>query len=98
MAWRGRLKTYTGTEEDARVMKNITGFAFNFTREVIIELDGPGFHAYCPALKGLHTCGNTKEEALRNVSDACTAYLLSLIKHGDSIPVGIVRDNEKEQP
>ena len=66
------------------------GFRF----EVIVEPDETDFHAYCPALKGLHTCGNTEKEALENAADACAAYLLSLIKHGDSIPVGIVIANK----
>jgi len=38
--------------------------------EIFIEPDGDGFHAYCPALKGLHTCGDTEEEALENAKDA----------------------------
>ncbi len=68
-----------------------------FRIEVIIEPDGTTFHAYCPALKGLHTCGDTEEEALQNARDAAMAYLESLIKHGDPIPVGIiVREEPKE--
>ncbi|MBA7490765.1 hypothetical protein ES702_01308 [subsurface metagenome] len=62
----------------------------NYRIQVIIEPDGPGFHAYCPALEGLHTCGETEEEALKNAKDAISAYLQSLIKHNDPIPVGIL--------
>ena len=54
---------------------------------VVIEPDGEGFHAFCPALKGLHVSGATEEEALVNVRDAATAYLRSLIRHGDPIPL-----------
>ncbi len=43
--------------------------------DVIIEPDEPGFHAYCPALKGLHVGGDTAEEALQNARDAITAYV-----------------------
>ena len=50
---------------------------------VVIEPDGDGFHAYCPALKGLHTCGETEQEALENAKDTAIAYLRSLVKHGD---------------
>jgi predicted RNase H-like HicB family nuclease len=57
---------------------------------VIIEPDGDSFHAYCPALKGLHSSGDTEEEALQNARDAAMAYLRSLIKHGDPLPVGCV--------
>jgi len=60
-----------------------------FTIDVIIEPDGDEFHAYCPGLKGLHTCGSTEEEALQNAKDAAVAYLVSLMKHGDPIPIGI---------
>ncbi len=65
-----------------------------FRIEVVIDPDDGGFHAYCPALKGLHTCGDTKEEALQNARDAAIAYLQSLIKHGDPIPVGIIMQRE----
>ena len=63
-----------------------------FQVEIIVEPDGDEYHAYCPALKGLHACGETVEEALSNARDAATAYIESLIKHGDPIPVGVVID------
>ena len=50
--------------------------------KIIIEPDGNSFHAYCPSLPGLHTCGNTEEEALSNVKDAIKAYVQSITKHG----------------
>ena len=61
-----------------------------FRLGIVVEPDEVGFHAYCPALKGLHTCGDTEDEALQNAKDAAIAYLHSLIKHGDPIPLGIV--------
>jgi len=67
---------------------------FEFEVGIFVEPDENGFHAYCPALRGLHTCGDTEEEALSNAADAATAYLRSLIKHGDPIPVGIVATEE----
>ena len=63
-----------------------------FQVEIIVEPDGDEYHSYCPALKGLHACGETVEEALSNARDAATAYIESLIKHGDPIPVGVVID------
>ena len=63
-----------------------------FQVEIIVEPDGDEYHAYCPALKGLHACGETVKEALSNARDAATAYIESLIKHGDPIPVGVVID------
>jgi predicted RNase H-like HicB family nuclease len=67
-----------------------------FKIDIIVEPDDGGFHAYCPALKGLHTAGDTKEEALQNAKDAAIAYLESLIKHNDPIPVGIIMRKEVE--
>jgi len=73
--------------------KPIIGFKI----EVIVEPDEIGFRAYCPALKGLHTCGDTAEEALENARDAAVAYLESLMKHGDPIPVGIMMREEVKE-
>jgi predicted RNase H-like HicB family nuclease len=53
---------------------------------VIIEPDEPGYHAFCPALAGCHTCGETVEEAMRNIQEAVTAYCESLRKHGEPLP------------
>ncbi|MFA5186734.1 MAG: type II toxin-antitoxin system HicB family antitoxin [Patescibacteria group bacterium] len=65
-----------------------------FRIEVVVEPDGDTFHAYCPALKGLHTCGDTEEGAIQNAKDAAVAYLESSMKHGDSIPLGIMVQDE----
>lgn len=68
------------------VLNRVLGFRI----DIIVEPDEYGFHAYCPALKGLHVHGNTTEEARDNAKEAAIAYLQSLMKHGDPIPVGIV--------
>ncbi|MFA5309204.1 MAG: type II toxin-antitoxin system HicB family antitoxin [Dehalococcoidales bacterium] len=60
-----------------------------FKIEIVIEPDEGGYHAYCPALKGLHTSGETREEALQNARETAIVYLESLIKHGEPIPVGV---------
>jgi len=59
-----------------------------FELVIVVEPDEDGYYAYCPALKGLHVGGKTKEEALENAKEGAIAYLLSLIKHGDPIPIG----------
>ncbi|MCH8864428.1 MAG: type II toxin-antitoxin system HicB family antitoxin [Chloroflexi bacterium] len=66
--------------------KPIIGFKI----EIIVEPDDGGFHGYCPVLQGLHVSGDTEEEAVQNAKDAAIAYLESLIKHGDSIPIGVI--------
>ena len=60
-----------------------------FRLTIVVESDGTEFHAYCLTLKGLHTSGETEEEALQNAKDAAIAYLQSLIKHNDPIPLGV---------
>ncbi len=60
-----------------------------FTVEIRVEPDGEEYHAYCPALKGLHTCGATEQEAVEHAADAAIAYLQSLLKHGDPVPLHV---------
>jgi predicted RNase H-like HicB family nuclease len=55
---------------------------------VIIEKDGESFHAFCPALKGLHVDGSTEQEALENAVRAAHVYVDSLVRHGDPLPIG----------
>lgn len=54
---------------------------------VILEREEEGgYHAFCPALKGCHTQGDTLDEALANVREAIEAYLESLRAHGEPLP------------
>ncbi len=46
---------------------------------VILEPEAEGgYHIWCLALKGCHSQGETKEEALANIREAIAAYLESL--------------------
>ena len=65
----------------------------NFT--IIIEPDDAGFHAYAPALKGLHVDGTTEKEALQNAATAVLCYLESLSAHGEPLPA-LERTREKQ--
>ena len=69
--------------------------SIEFKIDFIVKPDEGNFHAYCPALKGLHVGGETREEALQNARDAAIAYLESLIKHGDPIPLRVVKRESK---
>ena len=52
-----------------------------FSFRTIIEPDDPkGYHGFVPALKGLHTCGETIEEVKMNLKDAIRCHLSGLIK------------------
>ena len=45
-----------------------------------------GYVAYCPALKGCHSQGESLEEATDNIREAIEAYLKSVKAHGEPIP------------
>jgi predicted RNase H-like HicB family nuclease len=45
---------------------------------VVIEKDEFGYYAYCPALEGCHTQGDTMEEAEINIREAISLYLSTL--------------------
>jgi len=58
-----------------------------------------GFVAFCPALPGLVTEGDTLDHARERVTEAIEAYLESLRKDGQPIPADkpIALDPVKEQ-
>lgn len=45
------------------------------------------WHAYCPALKGCHTWGHSREEAIANCREAVDLYVQDLIEAGEPVPV-----------
>jgi len=45
---------------------------------VIIEKDEFGYYAYCPALEGCQTQGNSPEEIEANIKEAISLYLSTL--------------------
>jgi predicted RNase H-like HicB family nuclease len=56
---------------------------------ICVESDGDGFHAYCPALPGVHVDGDSREEAIENAKIAISLYIKSHIKHNDPIPIQV---------
>jgi antitoxin HicB len=60
---------------------------------IFIEQDEDGrFVASCPTLPGCWSQGDTREEAMRQMTDAVQGYLASLKKHGDPIPAPITEE------
>jgi predicted RNase H-like HicB family nuclease len=44
--------------------------------DIILEDEDEGtYSVHCPALKGCHSQGTTREEALKNIQDAIDLYL-----------------------
>jgi predicted RNase H-like HicB family nuclease len=58
---------------------------YNYTIILEKEEDG-GYHAFCPALPGCHTQGDTYDEAMENIEDAIRLYIESLKAHKEAIP------------
>jgi predicted RNase H-like HicB family nuclease len=57
-----------------------------------IEPDGEDFHAWSPELKGVHTHGATRAEALANLKEAVQLYLEDVMEEalmpGSKQPTG----------
>ena len=45
---------------------------------IVIEKDDFGYYAYCPALEGCQTHGDTFEEVMANIKEAIGLYLSTL--------------------
>jgi predicted RNase H-like HicB family nuclease len=43
--------------------------------EILMEPDEDGFHVWCPALRGCHSFGLTKEEARTHIREAIELWL-----------------------
>jgi predicted RNase H-like HicB family nuclease len=55
--------------------------------EVVLEPESKGgYHIYTPALKGCHSYGSTREEALKNIAEAIELWLESAKELGIPIP------------
>lgn len=68
--------------------------SITFSVPIVIEKDNGEYHAFCPVLKGLHTRGETIKETKTNAANAVIAYLNSLIRHGDPIPLCIIKEEK----
>ena len=70
-----------------------------FRVQIIVEPDTVGFHAYSPALKGLHMSGDTEREALENARKTAKDFLEIMIQDGLPIPLSILSwDEAKKLP
>ncbi len=67
---------------------------------IIVEEDTIGYHAYVPALKGIHVAGDTEEEAAKNAEDGIILYMDSILERGDPLPTGfgVITEPEETTP
>ena len=50
-----------------------------------------GYHVYAPDLPGLHTQGDTLDEATNNAREALSLYVEGLREEGLTLDTGIIR-------
>lgn len=50
-----------------------------------------GYHVYAPDLPGLHTQGDTLEEATANAQEALELYIEGLREDGRPLQTGVIR-------
>lgn len=50
-----------------------------------------GYHVYAPDLPGLHTEGDTLDEAAANAQEALELYVEGLREEGRSLDAGVIR-------
>jgi predicted RNase H-like HicB family nuclease len=53
--------------------------------------DDGGYHVYAPELPGLHTQGDSLEDATENAREAMALYVEGLRQDGRTLEMGIVR-------
>jgi len=53
--------------------------------------DEGGYHVYAPDLPGLHTQGDSLDEATENATEALALYVDGLRDEGRALDMGIVR-------
>ncbi|HUH81228.1 MAG TPA: type II toxin-antitoxin system HicB family antitoxin [Solirubrobacteraceae bacterium] len=50
-----------------------------------------GYHVYAPDLPGLHTQGDSLDEAVANATEALELYVEGLREEGRSLDTGVIR-------
>jgi predicted RNase H-like HicB family nuclease len=53
---------------------------------IVIEHDEEGYFAFCPALQGCYTQGESYEEVLENIKDAIRLHVEDRLKSGETLP------------
>ncbi len=71
--------------------------ALRFKVPILVKKDASGYHAFSPALKGMHVDGATKEEALKIGINAAKLHLTTMIEYGDPIPLSLINNEEVSQ-
>ena len=57
----------------------------NIALVIVIEQDKDGYFAYCPALQGCYTQGETYDEAMAIIKDAALLHIADRLANGESV-------------
>ena len=57
-----------------------------YTLPIVIEKDEEGCFAYCPALQGCYTQGETYEDVIENIKDGTRLHFEDMVEKGEKIP------------
>lgn len=63
---------------------------FRLSVTFLVEPDEGRFHAFSPALPGLHADGQTEQEAAASFVAEVPPYIASILRHGDPLPIGVI--------
>ena len=64
-----------------------------FSFEIVIEeAEDEGYFAHSPSLPGCFSNGRTVEETKRNMREAVTQHVASLLEHGEPVPQATSRE------
>jgi predicted RNase H-like HicB family nuclease len=58
---------------------------------VFAPQDEGGYHVYAPDLPGLHTQGDSLDEAIAHAEEALELYVEGLREQGHSLETGVIR-------
>ena len=87
------------TTKAGRIVQKQNGKELIFKVPIIVEFDAVNYHAYSPALKGLHMDGETEKEALDNARKTAKDFLEIMIHDHVPIPLSILTlDEAKKLP
>ncbi len=84
----GRARSEAESSETIGRMRSMATKEIEFVFEP--DPDG-GYHAYAPELPGLHTEGDTLDEAVSNAEEALALYVEGLREEGRTLDMGVVR-------
>ena len=77
----------TKIKHNGYTLANLMKLPYKIELIPLSKVDGGGYFATIPLLKGCQSDGRTPDEAIEHLLQARRAWFESAIKHGDVIPI-----------